>query len=793
MVRLRKKAALSFAASITVIAASMLITCQPVNADANEGAFVTSSTLFAAPSGTGNQSGSDSANAKELQAAINAVGTNNTKIVLANGYYRNYYSIGSGTNVLILEAATPGEAIFTGSDRFTAWTDEGSGFYSVPWANNWGLGSKTFSGNPEAVNLRKEMVFIDGTRLRQVANNDSTGSPVAMSSLAVGQFTVDETNNKIFFQPPTGTTVTSSTDIQVAVRGTAEHTTANGDRSLLKATSHSNLAFRGLIFEHSANYVHGDAALDITTGGVSNTTSYTSFSSNILVDNCKFRQNNGIGLDITKIRNATIKKSSFDDNGERGGGSFAVHFLTVQDCSMQRNNWRFGHWLVAHDAAGWKHFDGGVGDYIKEVSQNLTFIRCNMSNNQCDGFWQDYGGPNTLLAHCLFENNAQTAESLGPVHGYGTGIHNEMSPAITLTDSVVRRNGDTGVNTTTVPNLVIKNSYLYDNGGRGKAPGSRGGFGNEISFYSDSRVSPTPGVTLSLEGFKLTGNTIASFGGTSYESGYMWGPAHDVLVASGKSIAQEIAYNVQSNYNTWSKSTSDYYGDKGFFSLNNSTNRVDINFAAWQAQSNKHGRQDLNSTFVERNSLSLSNVPSVTTTSFSDDFEANSVGGNASNWTTDSNPAGYSVVSTSSKRYRSTNDGTAVNRSSAGSTSWNNYQVTGSVRPINMATDGTLGIYARYTNTNNFYGFVYNNAIGKWTIVRRQNGVQSVLATGPAFSVTLNQDYLFKLTVKGSTLTLNVNGTDQCSVTDTAFTTGKVAVTSYKATADFDNIIVAPQ
>ena len=73
-------------------------------------------------------------------------------------------------------------------------------------------------------------------------------------------------------------------------------------------------------------------------------------------------------------------------------------------------------------------------------------------------------------------------------------------------------------------------------------------------------------------------------------------------------------------------------------------------------------------------------------------------------------------------------------------------------------------------------------------------GSNSSIGSGAkGVTVALNTWYTVKFSVVGSTLTLFVDGTQVLSVTDTAITSGGIAVGTVNASAEFDDVkVTAP-
>ncbi|MBD2247990.1 hypothetical protein [Nostoc sp. FACHB-888] len=339
-------------------------------------------TLYAAPllnGGNDGNSGTTESTPVTLTKALSLIGTQNTKIILLDGDYRDYYKLDLGSarasTIVIFEAKNIGKAVISGSNQYrysssepaaSRISSEGTGKFSLPWVYYWGLGQEIFAFDSYTTeyNRRREMVFIDGNRLLQVLSS---------SELSPDKFYVDEVANKIIFQPPAGMTLSSSTRIEASVRGLDSN-------DLFFVVGKSNLVFRGLVFQHAASYKGSALGFWSPVGTPPNP---ALFPSNILIDNCKFRQNNYQGLSLLYAKNFTVKDSIFEQNGVTGGGG--GHWFDGEwlDCQFINNNWRGGEWLAGHHAAGCKTLDGNVGtNEVQQVSSGVQFVRCRFTGNK---------------------------------------------------------------------------------------------------------------------------------------------------------------------------------------------------------------------------------------------------------------------------------------------------------------------------------------------------------------------------------------------------------------------------
>ena len=72
-------------------------------------------------------------------------------------------------------------------------------------------------------------------------------------------------------------------------------------------------------------------------------------------------------------------------------------------------------------------------------------------------------------------------------------------------------------------------------------------------------------------------------------------------------------------------------------------------------------------------------------------------------------------------------------------------------------------------------------------ITKKVGGTKTVLAS-TSYTLSTGTTYTFKAVLNGSTLDFYVNGVKQLTATDTSFTSGKFGLTTFNASAEFDNV-----
>lgn len=561
-------------------------------------------TFYVAPTGKDSAAGTLAAPFGTIQKAVDASGSKATKIVLADGTYRNYIEVKKGDNLLIFEAKNTGKAIISGADIVKDWKAlaENEKVFAREWKEKWGLNTENSWWGSTPYNRRREMVYLNEDRLVQRVNEK--GDAVAPGELKAGEFTIDESANRVLVRPPSGVDLNKST-VEMSMRGRDTSfypQTQAYSRPLFKIDHHSNIVLRGLVVKRGAQAMKFGAALHME--GSQEVRSAAELPENVLVDRCTVIDNNAIGMEINNYRNVTVRNSVFNDNGERGAGmlqvgaeqnadpktrTFAPRNYLFTNCRFNDNNWRMaGTWGDMNDSAGFKAFG--------QCANGLTFIRCQFNGNIANGFWQDYAGSNTFFDRCIAENNSGTGAG-------GYGMLSEMTRGpITIINSVIRNNTNAGFISSGAPNVTIQNSFLY---GNNFTPGANNNYNcQEIRVNSDTGRGGGD-FDFGLKGWKLIGNTFQSRGGDLDGKpvlGQIFQFGGDKF-PDGLSPAAQFAKYVVSENNTFSKNPTDHANGTGFKiwyspTLEAKEGKPNITLEEWQKQPNANGKQDQKSKFV---------------------------------------------------------------------------------------------------------------------------------------------------------------------------------------------------
>jgi Right handed beta helix region len=447
-------------------------------------------TLHLNPSATNASDANDGSEAKPLKTIKAAFDKTyplkdagqNVRILFYPGVYRDYLVTGAGGEDneaearlywrlaendahLVLEAKEPGKAIISGSDIWTGWQDAGGGVWTRAWPYKWGApksGQPFGGGGPVVSELaaRREMVFVDGTRLNQV---------LAGGNLGAGQFAVDENSSKITLRLTSGMNPNSVTT-EVAVRS-----------RLLYVWNRGHITLRGLIFQHSADrFADGAVAFHIGQGRR---------CSDVLIEDTVFTQNGSAGLEIY-CDNTVMRRNRVNDNGFSGilGGFFKT--VLMEDNQTSQNSWRsFSGGYFGWATAGMKFI----------FVQGLTVRRHQAIKNQSSGIWVDTGNSNVTVEDSSITGNTRE------------GLFYEASQGpFTARNNTICKNGMSGVLVAAVAKVLIDGNRVFDNAPESDQDPNSG----NIMFGEVRRKEPAndlnPATEYPLREITITNNQIAA-------------------------------------------------------------------------------------------------------------------------------------------------------------------------------------------------------------------------------------------------------------------------------------------
>jgi len=122
---------------------------------------------------------------------------------------------------------------------------------------------------------------------------------------------------------------------------------------------------------------------------------------------------------------------------------------------------------------------------------------------------------------------------------------------------------------------------------------------------------------------------------------------------------------------------------------------------------------------------------------------------------------------------------------------WTNQSVQADVRLLAFGgTDNWTGLATRYRNASNQYSVMVSGS-GVVTLRRAVGGVIKQLATSN-FPIALNRPYRLRLESIGTRHRVYMNGVSVLDVDDTALTSGRAALLTHRASAEFDNVVASP-
>ena len=340
------------------------------------------------------------ARAVELAQGYNLLGRG-VRVVLQPGTYRESIRVaatGAYTPApIIFEAAVKGTAIISGSDVWNDWRPDGSdgGFYHH-WPHAWGL-----TPYPEGWSCcvvlsdlmrRREMVFANGQRLRQVMTRDE---------LTPGSFLISEAARAVYLRLPADLKM-AETSIEVAVRS-----------SLLLVHGRSNIVVRGVTFRHDNSGVGGDGALTIQ------------HSSDVRIEDNVMEWNHNRGLSLSASSRLTVQRNVINSNGVGGIGGWQLGTTLFADNETSFNNWKGNEaGLTDWDPAGTKLL----------MLRDTAILNHKSIGNQSYGVWLDTDCVNVLLQAVTATDNLLDGLFLEAVQG-----------PIAVKDSVLTNNGRSGV------------------------------------------------------------------------------------------------------------------------------------------------------------------------------------------------------------------------------------------------------------------------------------------------------------------------------------------------------------
>ncbi|MBK1876121.1 carbohydrate binding domain-containing protein [Pelagicoccus mobilis] len=167
---------------------------------------------------------------------------------------------------------------------------------------------------------------------------------------------------------------------------------------------------------------------------------------------------------------------------------------------------------------------------------------------------------------------------------------------------------------------------------------------------------------------------------------------------------------------------------------------------------------------------------------YSDDFSS----GSAADWSTTN---GTWVVSGSGEYQQNATSGSAF--ATLDSIQWTDYEVAVEVTPkVFNGSSNSIGINVRYSDSDNRYTLIYRDATEELVLLKKVNGVQTILWDMP--DVVLNEDssYEFRVTVNGDEIRAYLDGRLVGAATDGSLTSGGAGLFCFNTSGEFDDVFV---
>ena len=423
------------------------------------------------------------------EAATRAIGNRwqrrSTKIVIHPGVYRENVEIGSDAvdalaPSIVFEGTVSGEVILSGSDKITQWEREADrGVFRAKWTKVWGPApipagwdyvANDLNRNP--VVLRREMVFVNGTLLKQV--------------LSLEELRAEE---QTFFVTEPATSGGNGI-LRVHVSPTLDLPRAlveAGSRpSVFAANRIGQVVLRNLVFQHASSPIQ-NAAVRINE------------SAHILIEDCRVVLNNWGGVALNISSDITLRRVQGNSNGASGVGGWRVKNLLVVDSEASYNNWR-GAWG--------QFFDWATGQKFFSLN-GARFVGFKALQNRSAGLWLDTDNANVSIEGADLSRNQSR----------GLYLEASQGPVI-VRNSTLSGNGESGLLATAAANVTLDGNTISHNNG----------YQIFIPWLSDTHVSiPNTSywtgavTTIETINWTMVGNTISAGAGSFLFTVGNWG------------------------------------------------------------------------------------------------------------------------------------------------------------------------------------------------------------------------------------------------------------------------------
>jgi hypothetical protein len=453
------------------------------------------------------------------KAATVAVANNQhgigTRVTINPGIYPETISLSNNGTLTSLpitfQAAAKGTVKISGSDVWTGWQpySGNSNIYTHAWPYAWGLCARASSGPLEQdINLRREMIFVNGVMLTQV---------MTQSQLGRGTFFVDESHAIVYIYPALGTDV-STANVEVATRP-----------ALFSAYKMTNLVLRGLRFEQGNDCRDHDTVA--FNGG-----------NNILIESDGFNWNNAGGFAVNAVTSFTVRSSVARHNGERGFKSY------------QSKN---GVWnALEADYNAWRGAQGGIygwseGGFYFYAQHDNTVANLKMFYNMTHGLHWDTDQQNVWSKSIIGAYNLH----------YGLVVEKSEGP-LNISNSTLCYNGLLGMyydggmllRASTFVNMT-GNTFAYNAVSQIPVIGIMGGVFMPVTNYETGEQ-----YSLVTQNLTMKSNTVIGAAGQQLfydfdQSGLAWTDFQETLVSDkntwwSDSVAQPFTVPIPAYYTT---------------------------------------------------------------------------------------------------------------------------------------------------------------------------------------------------------------------------------------------------
>jgi hypothetical protein len=369
-----------------------------------------------------------------------------TRVVIHPGVYRETIDLPASDDAtaapMTLEGSDDGGVVISGADVWEGWSSpEGDGVYIHHWPFTWGEDEPPSSWDEQdlgGVLQRRELVFVDGTPLRQVGSADAVRANP-------GTFSVSEDDEEIAIHPLPGAAPPDAV-VEVAVRP-----------RVFRARQRENLSLRNLTFRHANTPLQrGAVILDgVDTAHLEGVTA---------------EWNAWAGLAIIDSDDVTVTRSAANHNGILGFSTYQTRGLYLDDVENSSNNWR-GAWVGYHGwEAGSKFFS----------SRDTTLHRFVAVNNRSHGLWLDYDHSDVVIDEALLAGNLR----------HGLFLEASQGPFV-VRDSTICANGRAGVFDGKARQVHLEGNRVFGNG-RGQLVLSGDPGGRDVTFWdtgTETRVN----------------------------------------------------------------------------------------------------------------------------------------------------------------------------------------------------------------------------------------------------------------------------------------------------------------